>query len=247
MAKSATAGKTLTWQSAGITDVGAARSVNEDALLENSAAGIWLVADGMGGHAAGDVASRLIAQAFEEISPPATLAAFVELVETRLTQVNQRLLQLSREQLDNQTIGSTVVALLALGRFVAVLWVGDSRGYRLRGQQLEMIIQEHTQAEELVEKGVLDPKDAENHPTFNVLTRAVGAQTDLHVDVDVFEARSGDLYLLCSDGLNKGIGDEKIVELIDPSDLTGSVNRLVDSAISGGSRDNVTAVLVHAE
>ena len=237
----------LRWESAGLTDVGASRSVNEDALIENPAARVWVVADGMGGHAAGDVASKLVVQAFEQISPPATLAEYVDLVEQRLSAVNDRLLQMSQEQLENQTIGSTVVALIAHGNFVAILWVGDSRAYRLRNGTLSMIMQEHTQAEELVEKGVLAPEDAENHPAFNVLTRAVGAQTPLLVDIDVMEARSGDLFLLCSDGLNKGVTDRQIVELLDPDDMLGSANRLVDSAINNGSRDNVTVLLVRAE
>ncbi|MEC9341214.1 MAG: protein phosphatase 2C domain-containing protein [Pseudomonadota bacterium] len=234
------------WVSAGLTDVGAARSINEDALIENAAAGIWVVADGMGGHAAGDVASKLVVQAFEQISAPSTLAAYVDLVEQRLSDVNDRLLQLSQEQLENQTIGSTVVALLTQDRFAAIIWVGDSRAYRLRDGQLTMLIQEHTQAEELVERGVLAAEDAENHPTFNVLTRAVGAQTPLYVDIEVLEVRQGDLYLLCSDGLNKGVGDHEIIGMLDPADLTGSVTRLVDRAIRNGSRDNVTVLLAYA-
>lgn len=234
------------WVSAGLTDVGAARSINEDALIENTAAGIWVVADGMGGHAAGDVASKLVVQAFEQISVPSTLAAYVDLAEQRLCDVNDHLLQLSHEQLENQTIGSTVVALLTQDRFAAIIWVGDSRAYRLRDGQLTMLIQEHTQAEELVERGVLAAEDAENHPTFNVLTRAVGAQTPLYVDMEVLEVRQGDLYLLCSDGLNKGVGDQEILEMLDPADLTGSVTRLVDRAIENGSRDNVTVLLAYA-
>lgn len=234
------------WQSAGRTDVGSVRSVNEDSMLDAGDQGLWIVADGMGGHAAGDVASQLICQCLANLVHPKTLAAFVGAVDAELIAVNDRLLALSKEELNDQTIGSTVVALLAHGRHCAFLWAGDSRIYRLRNGDLRMVMQEHTQAEELVEQGVITAEEAEDHPTFNVLTRAVGAQHPLYVDIDLAEVERGDLFVLCSDGLNKGVSDPEIKALIDPSDLSGSADRLVDKAIDQGSRDNVTVMLVQA-
>ena len=234
------------WQSAGRSDVGSVRSVNEDTLLDQRDHGLWMVADGMGGHAAGDVASAMISQSLGPVRHPKTLAGFVDQVEEVLITVNERLLNISKNELDNQTIGSTVVALLAHKQHCAFLWVGDSRLYRLRGGTIEMVMQEHTQAEELVEQGLIKAEDAETHPTFNVLTRAVGAQDPLIVDVDVGDVHRDDIYLLCSDGLNKAVTDEEIQQLINAEDLTGSVERLIDTAIAQGSRDNVTVMLVRA-
>lgn len=224
--------------------MGTVRSVNEDAYLDNGTNGLWVVADGMGGHAAGDVASQMITSTLEKISHPPSMALFVEQVEDSIFNVNQRLLDLSKNELDNQTIGSTVVCLLAHDDYCAVLWVGDSRAYRLREGHLKMLIQEHTQAEELVEQGLIDADEAESHPTFNILTRAVGAQASLFVDVDLFEVAKGDRFLLCSDGLNKVVSDEEILEVLDTQPLQAAVEQLVGRALEQGSRDNVTVMVV---
>ena len=234
------------WRSHARTDVGRVRKVNEDACLDHGEQGLWVVADGMGGHAAGDVASQLITKMLGELNHPDSMAEFVDQVEHQLLEVNARLLDISARELDNQTIGSTVVCLLAHQNHCAVLWAGDSRAYRLRNGELTMLIQEHTQAEELVEQGLIAPEDAESHPTFNILTRAVGAQDPLYVDVDIFEVEKGDRFLLCSDGLNKAVTDPEVTQVLADQPLHESVDTLVVQALDQGSRDNVTILVVDA-
>lgn len=238
--------QTLSWHSRAITDVGTVRSVNEDACLDSGDNGVWVVADGMGGHAAGDVASQMITQSLAKITRPPAMAEFIDHIEAEILGVNERLLSLSKNELDNQTIGSTIVCMLAHGQHCAILWAGDSRAYRLRNGELKMLIQEHTQAEELIEQGLIEPDEAESHPTFNILTRAVGAQSPLYIDVDLFEVKPGDRYLLCSDGLNKAVSDLEIAEELSSQTLESSVERLVQRALDQGSRDNVTVVVVDA-
>lgn len=235
------------WHSHARTDVGRVRTINEDACLDHNTAGLWIVADGMGGHAAGDVASQLITSTMAKLDHPGDLNEFVDAVEQGFLDVNRRLLDLSTRELDNQTIGSTVVALLAHEDHCAIMWAGDSRAYRLRGEKLEMLMQEHTQAEELVEQGLLNAEEAESHPTFNILTRAVGAQDPLFIDVDIFRVEKGDRFLLCSDGLNKAVSDAEICTALTSNSAQDSVNLLVEQALEQGSRDNVTIIVIDAE
>ena len=239
--------QTLNWRSHAITNVGTVRSVNEDACLDSPDEGLWVVADGMGGHAAGDVASQMITESLARVTHPTSMSDFIETVEAEILGVNERLLALSKNELDNQTIGSTIVCLLAHGPHCAILWAGDSRAYRLRNGDLTMLMQEHTQAEELIEQGLIEPEEAESHPTFNILTRAVGAQSPLYIDVDLFQVEKGDRFLLCSDGLNKAVSDEEIAEELSSQTLEVSVERLVQRALDQGSRDNVTVIVMDAQ
>ncbi len=239
--------QTFTWRSRAITDVGTVRSVNEDACLDSRDTGLWVVADGMGGHAAGDVASQMITQSLARVTPPRAMSEFIDTVEAEILDVNERLLALSQNELDNQTIGSTIVCMLAHGPHCAILWAGDSRAYRLRNGELTMLIQEHTQAEELIEQGLIEPDEAESHPTFNILTRAVGAQSPLYIDIDLFEVEMGDRFLLCSDGLNKAVSDRQIAEELSSQTTEKSAERLVQRALDQGSRDNVTVIVIDAE
>lgn len=195
--------QTLNWRSHAITNVGTVRSVNEDACLDNPDEGLWVVADGMGGHAAGDVASQMITESLAKVTHPATMSDFIETVEAEILGVNERLLALSKNELDNQTIGSTIVCLLAHGPHCAILWAGDSRAYRLRNGDLTMLMQEHTQAEELIEQGLIEPDQAESHPTFNILTRAVGAQSPLYMTLICFRWRKATDFYCAAMGLTK--------------------------------------------
>ena len=235
------------WHSHGRTDIGHVRKTNEDAYLDHRQAGLWVVADGMGGHAAGDVASQLITDTMGELGHAQDLNQFINEVEQTLLDVNQRLLEYSATELNNETVGSTVVSLLVHENYCAILWVGDSRAYRLRSGQLDMLMQEHTQAEELVAQGLLAAEKAESHPTFNILTRAVGAQNPLYVDVDVFRVEKGDRFLLCSDGLNKAVSDAEICTTLVKNSVNNSVDILVDQALTQGSNDNVTVIVIEAE
>lgn len=231
------------WTSSACSDVGAVRELNEDAFLERPDLGLWLVADGMGGHFAGDVASQMVVSAMDSLEVAGSLSRFVESVEQRLMETNTRLREYAERE-ETHTIGSTVVALLIKGEHAVCLWAGDSRMYRYRDGRLEQISQDHALVEELVERGVLTREQAVDHPHGNLVTRAVGAADKLFLDVEIIALQPGDLFILCSDGLEKEIAEQEAVnfaELEGPSEVC---RRLLDRALAHGARDNVTVVSV---
>jgi len=233
----------LHWTSSACSDVGAVRELNEDAFLERPDLGLWLVADGMGGHFAGDVASQMVVAAMASLEEPRSLSQFVNQVEQRLVETNARLREYAERE-ETHTIGSTVVALVVRGEHAVCLWAGDSRLYRLRESRLEQISQDHALVEELVERGVLTPEQAIDHPHGNLVTRAVGAADNLFVDVEIIEVRAGDVFILCSDGLEKDIVENEASALLANEGADRLSQRLVERALNFGARDNVTVISV---
>lgn len=233
----------LEWYSASRTDVGKVRRVNEDALLERSDIGLWVVADGMGGHAAGDVASQIVVSAFEHLSSSSSLEALAFDVRERLDQANRTIRDEVRRR-GNATMGSTVVALLVHGNRCLCLWAGDSRAYLLRRGEFVQITRDHSIVEELIQAGELRPEDADGHPQANVITRAVGGDDELVVDEWLHEVEEGDRVLLCSDGLNKELDDTEIAVIVGDNDCDQATALLVDTALERGARDNVTVAVI---
>ena len=238
----------LQWSSAALTHVGNVRQVNEDAFLERSDKKLWVVADGMGGHHAGDVASSNIVSILDDAVEQTRLSAIVDEVEERILTINDRLRRLAAEHQDNRTIGSTVVVMAAIDHHCAILWAGDSRVYRLRDGQCRQLTRDHSQVEEMVQQGLLAPEEAESHPAANIITRAVGASDELYVDINIEESKAGDLFLLCSDGLYKHINNEEIGQAMQTyPDVTDLCQHLVDTTLERGATDNVTVVAVRAD
>ena len=234
----------LRWTSGGLTDQGRVRQVNQDALLDRPDLGLWAVADGMGGHSSGGMASRLIVERLGRMGRPQWLGAGVEQVDEIIADVNHRLIEEAVLR-DDDIIGSTLVALLAVADHAAILWAGDSRAYRLRGGGLVQLTRDHTQARELVEQGLLTPEQAERHPLSNVLVRAVGGDIDLELDRRVEAVLDGDRYLLASDGLDKELSLARIAALLGSPQLPAECARaLVEAALEAGGRDNITALVV---
>ncbi len=231
------------WTSSACTDVGAVRELNEDAYLARPDLGLWLVADGMGGHLAGDVASHMVVSAMDNLEPPRSLSKFVEAVERRLVETNTRLRDYAQRE-ETHTIGSTVVALLIHGEHAVCLWAGDSRMYRHRDGRLEQISQDHALVEELVERGVLTPDQAIDHPHGNLVTRAVGAADRLFLDVEIVPIQAGDLFILCSDGLEQEVAEEEMSVIARTSDTSRLSHTLLARALAIGARDNVTVITV---
>jgi protein phosphatase len=235
----------LNWSSASRTDVGTVRKLNEDSVLDLPELGLWMVADGMGGHAAGDFASGAIVSALASIPPPASLGALVGEVRKRLQAVNRHLNEEARNRRE-QVIGSTVVALLVFGGHGVVVWAGDSRAYLFRGGELTQLTRDHSQVEELIKLGLLAPEQAEEHPAANVITRAVGVADELELDSEMLAVAEEDMFLLCSDGLYREVDDKAIKAALAAGDCGQSCDTLIEAALAGGARDNVSVIVVRA-
>lgn len=215
------------WVSAGSTDVGMVRRQNQDCFLNRPDLRIWIVADGMGGHERGDIASQMLCGAFDQIPREGSLASVVDYIDDRVLEVNNKLLNLFLSTDINSIVGSTIVVLVARGPYAVCLWAGDSRLYRLRGTSMVQLTDDHS----LVEQS-------------NVITRAVGAGEDLILDIDAYELREGDRFLLCSDGLNKELDDREISRLLSSVKCsTACSKKLVENARNAGGTDNITAVV----
>jgi len=229
--------------SAGATHRGVVRKANEDAYLDRPDRGLWAVADGMGGHAAGDLASRLVVQALETAPQHRFLGRAVASLRDCLGDANRRLGIEARHR-GEAIIGSTLAALVAMGGHCVLLWVGDSRVYRLRNGTLHRLSHDHGRVQALVDQGRLSPDLAEEHPDAHVITRALGAGERLEVDAQICELKSGDRFLLCTDGLTREIPEGDIAELSARMALNAVPQTLIDEACKRGARDNVTAVVV---
>jgi len=235
------------WWSSCRTTTGRVRSVNEDAYLSLDDLGLWVVADGMGGHTRGDVASHLIVEACEGMTRPDSLDSFAREVKTRLAMANQLMRKKVSGAGFGQLMGSTVVAFLVYKREWMCLWAGDSRAYLLRDGQLAQISRDHSVAEELVQRGELRRDEANSHPSANRITRAVGAQDHLVLDQYRSYLRDGDAVLLCSDGLTKEVTDEEVAAILDDFDCEEASEELVELTLERGARDNVTVAVIHFE
>jgi serine/threonine protein phosphatase Stp1 len=237
----------LSWSSFGITDVGKVRKHNEDSLLDKPEIGLWVVADGMGGHAAGDVASQMIVSSLGKIHEGVTLDRYINDIEDRLLKVNERLIAKASESEKNITIGSTVVGMLAYGKFCTFFWAGDSRLYRLRKGSLRQLTTDHSQVEIYIEQGLISRQEAATHPHGNMITRAVGAAEDLFIDFDIQEMQSGDRYMLCSDGLTKHLEDSEFEEMLSEGSVEESCKELTALTLERGAGDNVTTIVIDVE
>jgi protein phosphatase len=234
------------WTSSARSDAGRVREINEDACLDQPGTGRWAVADGMGGHAVGDLASRLVVDALSRIASSVSIKTLIADARARLQAANQQLRdEAARRQV--QRIGSTVVVLLACDRFCGYLWAGDSRIYLYRGGQLRQLTRDHSQVEQLKSLGVITDEEARHHPAQHMITRAVGATDVLDLDDDAIEVADGDIFLLCSDGLSNELSDDEMIAVLSSAERESVSEELVELALARGGRDNITAVVVQAE
>jgi len=234
----------MRWSSASLTDAGAVHTVNQDACLDLPVAGLWVVADGVGGHNEGDVASQLIVDTLSHTGGHARLSGFVNDVEDRLQEVHKTLVERAASSDKHMIIGSTVAALLVVEQYGVCLWAGDSRIYRYRDGQIKQLTRDHSQVEELIANGGLQREEAENHPHANVITRAVGAGEELFLDVELQRLCNADRYLICSDGLYKEVSEAEIAGHMKYGDCVTICRTLVALALERGAHDNVTVVAV---
>jgi len=226
------------------THVGCRRKVNEDALTVRTDRGLWAVADGMGGHEAGDVASSKVSEALLRLPIVYGLDEMVEAAVQALRRVNEELIELASSSDIKRRIGSTVVGLAIAGDQYRCFWAGDSRAYRIRDGEIEQVSRDHSMVQDLVDAGLLAPADAENHPNANIITRAVGVSEDLKVDIVQGDARRGDLFLLASDGLTRLVDNKELVAVLTAQNPEAAADQLIETSLARGAPDNVTLVIV---
>ncbi|MEE1948726.1 PP2C family serine/threonine-protein phosphatase [Pseudomonas alcaligenes] len=235
------------WSSAGRSDTGKVRARNEDAFLDQPQQGLWVVADGMGGHQAGDLASRLIVESLAELPAGLDFEDRLDALRDCLHRLNRHLslgLTLTGETPD-LLVGSTVVALLAEGSRMACVWAGDSRCYLLRGRQLFQLSRDHSLLQQLVEERGMSPDEAARQPGAHALTRAIGAAEELQLDILELESLPGDVFLLCSDGLYQDLDHDLLTAaLLRPSPQL-ALQRLFELALQGPARDNLSGVVIN--
>ena len=231
------------YRSVSRSDVGLVRDRNEDDLVDRPDAGIWAVADGIGGHEGGQRSSSLIRERLDALPPVTDPAADLRALTQGLQEVHAQLRAESR----HGPRGSTVVALLAAGARFVCTWVGDSRLYRWRAGQLERLTRDHSLVEELIASGTLTPEAARGHPLASRITRAVGVGDDLEVESETGVFQPGERYLLLSDGLHGVLSATLIGKLLALPDLDAAVDGMIAAVKRAGAPDNVSVVLVAVE
>lgn len=232
---------------AALTDVGRIRSANEDAYGLCPEAGLFVVCDGMGGAAAGEVASQLsVAAVTEAICDPQMANDPRRALETGIAEANQRVFSRSEREPSLHGMGTTLVALLVREGHVWIAHAGDSRCYRLRTGFLERMTEDHSLVNEQVRLGQITEAEAEVSPMRNVITRAIGTRATVMPDIEEVATEHGDLFLLCSDGLTKEVPEPRLAEILGmrSPDLQTLCQRLIDEANDSGGSDNITAVAV---
>jgi protein phosphatase len=249
----------MTIESRSVSNVGLKRPINEDSYCSNDAEGLYVVADGMGGHAHGEVASRIAVETIEEfikltsgdqdITWPYGIDEGLTLNSNRLKTsirfANHKLLEHTQQESDCEGMATTVVAVLVDERVADIAHVGDSRVYLVRGGEIKCLTNDHSWVNEQVMSGVIDSDQARSHPLRNVVTRALGGKPDLEVDVQTLELETDDRILLCSDGLTTMLDDQEILEIaLAEGGSVEQADRLVEAANRNGGEDNTTTILL---
>ena len=225
------------------TDVGLKRDLNEDSMLSRPNLGVWMVADGMGGHSGGDFASQAIISQVAALDAHLTGPDIMRAVRETLIDANT-LIQAESAKRGGKTMGSTAVSLILSDEHFACLWVGDSRLYHCRDGGVSQLSSDHSLVNEWVEQGRLTPEEAEVHPHANVITRAVGVAEEVEVDKIRGRHEPGDRFLLCSDGLTGYMDLDVLKNMLANDPVKGLARRLVEEALKGGGGDNVTVIVV---
>ncbi|MET0576697.1 MAG: protein phosphatase 2C domain-containing protein [Mesorhizobium sp.] len=235
----------LPFESYGVSHKGCVRQLNEDSYLIEPRSGLWLVADGMGGHDAGEVASASIVEHLATIGIASSAPDLRARFEDRLSRAHAEIRGIAAAR--GVTIGSTVAALLAMdGRF-ACLWSGDSRVYLVRNGSISQISRDHTEVQELLDRGMITPSEARSWPRRNVITRAVGVSDDIVIDFQQGEVLPGDIFVLSTDGLTAHVTDAEIQAAVVSAAPQTACKNLLATVLERGGTDNVTIVLVRSK
>ncbi len=242
---------TVNFTSAGRTDVGIVRAGNEDSFLLEPQNGVFIVADGMGGHAAGEVASHMaveiVGDALQQVVGHEDASA-AEVIRQAIIDANGRIFQRTLVEQDKRGMGTTTTAMVINGARYLIGQVGDSRAYLLRQGDLLQITKDHSYVQEQVDAGYLTPEQARTHPYSNVITRCVGANSEVAPDIYIGGVRAGDLFLLASDGLTGMLEDSEVLEIMLSQDQPGAlIDVLISEANRRGGLDNVTVIIIRID
>jgi serine/threonine protein phosphatase PrpC len=244
------------WQIAGLTDVGLKRELNEDSLClieaempGMGAYGLYIIADGLGGHAAGEIASQLtietIQQRHDQHPPASGLTSFEEWLKELAIAANEVVLKHQKDNTDNRKMGSTLVMALVIGQSAYIINVGDSRAYHLNGEQIEQISIDHSLVERLVQIGQITREEARTHKQKNVIYSTIGEKEKMEIGSYQITLNSGDRLLLCSDGLSNMVTDEELLKISRQyPDLAATIYTMVETAKQAGGHDNITAIMI---
>ncbi len=230
----------LSWHSAAASHVGRVRKVNEDAFLSAPEQSLWAVADGMGGHSRGDYASKVVVDALLHFTPKDSLVKSILDLDMRLKNSHE----ICRNTFPGEKVGSTVAALHIYAGYCFFVWAGDSRVYRLRGDDFEQMTCDHTVAQEKVARGELSQLLASMDESAHILTRAIGVNQSLWLALDYVSIQPGDRYLICSDGLYNELESKEIQSLLGSGSPEEVVKQFIDCSLDRGGRDNITAVVL---
>ena len=233
-------------KAAGLTHIGLKRANNEDAYFINESRGLFILADGMGGHNAGEIASRMAIDFTSKyiLNPPATVIDPLEIISNAIKMANTALHEASRKNYTRKGMGTTLIVAWTVGGICHLGHIGDVRGYLIRGGKLKLLTKDHSVVARIVESGRITEEEARLHPLRNMLEKAVGTDQEIDPDVTSFEIMQSDLILLCSDGLWGMIDDRLIENVINISAEVGVTRkRLLEHALAAGGTDNITLIL----
>ena len=234
----------MTFKSSATTHVGMVRKVNQDSYAERTDIGVWAVADGMGGHEAGEIASATVTDFIKTLTPNENIEEMLSAVEQSIMDANFKLTEDAAAYDSQRVPGSTVVVLIINGDKGALVWAGDSRIYRRRDNQVTLLTRDHSHVQDLVEQGVILESEAESHPMANVITRAVGISDPLELDSMWIDVRPDDQFLLCSDGLSRLVSNDELESMMANKNSEEVTQSLLHTALVRGARDNVTLICV---
>jgi serine/threonine protein phosphatase PrpC len=234
------------FQTACVTNVGLARELNEDNVLSRPDIGLWAVADGMGGHGGGDVASGAVVAALRTLAPTASASQLLAEFEQTIMRINADLRAMRRARA-GAILGTTLVALLVHGPHFACVWCGDSRVYLRRNGILSQVSRDHSEVQELVDRGLLRKEEAMTWARRNVVTRALGAADEAELEIVDGPAYVGDRFLLCSDGLTVHVPDDEIESVLGAVHPQKAVDELLHLTLERGASDNVSIIVVDCE
>ena len=225
-----------------VTHPGRLSQRNQDSCLVRTDVGLWAVADGMGGHEAGEIASQAVVEALDAIVAPASAADLLEQSRERVLEANRRIIDLSAQR-GGVTIGTTVAILLIRDDYFACVWAGDSRVYSIKSNEISQLSVDHTELEELIASGALSPAEVRDWPN-NVITRAVGVVNDPELDLVTGPVTPGETFVVCSDGLTKHLSNEEILLHVSTRQPQAACDAMLELALQRGGHDNLTIIIV---